>query len=57
MENKEFFTGGYLRTTEIEVCLLFNFGSEPEIKRKAFGNRRKKNFKNLDFSCENLRPN
>ena len=38
----------YLRAPEIQVCLLFNFGSEPEIKRKAFDNRRKKNLKNLD---------
>ena len=36
----------YLRATDIEVGLLFNFGAEPEIKRKAFDNRRKKDFKN-----------
>ena len=38
----------YLRATDIEVGLLFNFGPEPEIKRKAFDNRRKKKLKNLD---------
>jgi GxxExxY protein len=37
----------YLRATDIEVGLLFNFGTEPEIKRKAFDNRRKRNIKNL----------
>ena len=31
----------YLRATEIEVGLLFNFGTNPEIKRKAFDNSRK----------------
>ncbi|MEA3431547.1 MAG: GxxExxY protein, partial [candidate division WOR-3 bacterium] len=38
----------YLRATDIEVGLLFNFGPQPEIKRKAFDNRRKKKLKNLD---------
>ncbi len=38
----------YLKATDIEVGLLFNFGPEPEIKRKAFDNRRKRNLKNLD---------
>jgi len=33
----------YLRATNIEVGLLFNFGTEPEIKRKVYDNRRKKN--------------
>ena len=28
----------YLKATEIEVGLLFNFGKKPEIKRKAFSN-------------------
>nr|NQU91287.1 GxxExxY protein [Bacteroidota bacterium] len=32
----------YLRATEIEVGLLFNFGKEPEIKRKVFSNEYKK---------------
>jgi hypothetical protein len=32
----------YLRATEIEVGLLFNFGIKPEFKRLAFDNSRKK---------------
>ena len=31
----------YLRATEIEVGLLFNFGLKPQFKRLAFDNRRK----------------
>ena len=31
----------YLRATEIEVGLLFNFGKMPELKRKLFSNERK----------------
>jgi GxxExxY protein len=31
----------YLRATEIEVGLLFNFGLKPQFKRSAFDNRRK----------------
>ena len=31
----------YLKATDIEVGLLLNFGSEPEIKRKVFDNFRK----------------
>ena len=31
----------YLKATDIEVGLLFNFGPKPEIKRKAFDNLRK----------------
>ena len=31
----------YLKATDIEVGLLLNFGTKPEIKRKAFGNLRK----------------
>ncbi len=38
----------YLRATDIEVGLLLNFGPQPEIKRKAFDNRRKKEIKNLN---------
>ncbi|MCF6149653.1 MAG: GxxExxY protein [Candidatus Kuenenia sp.] len=33
----------YLKATDIEVGLLFNFGPKPEIKRKAFDNKRKFN--------------
>jgi len=38
----------YLRATDIEVGLLLNFGPQPEIKRKAFDNRRKRDIKNLN---------
>ncbi|MCR4342874.1 MAG: GxxExxY protein, partial [Patescibacteria group bacterium] len=31
----------YLKAMDIEVGLLLNFGDKPEIKRKAFDNRRK----------------
>ncbi len=31
----------YLKATQIEVGLLFNFGPEPKIKRKAFDNKYK----------------
>ena len=31
----------YLKATNIEVGLLFNFGPKPELKRKAFDNIRK----------------
>ena len=31
----------YLKATEYEVGLLLNFGTKPEIKRKAFDNERK----------------
>jgi len=31
----------YLRATEIEVGLLFNFGPKPTFKRQAFDNDRK----------------
>lgn len=32
----------YLKGTEIEVGLLFNFGPEPAFKRKVFSNERKR---------------
>jgi GxxExxY protein len=32
----------YLRSTEIEVGLLLNFGPRPQVKRLAFENERKK---------------
>jgi GxxExxY protein len=32
----------YLRATDIEIGLLFNFGSKPEFKRLAFDNIRKR---------------
>ena len=31
----------YLKATDIEVGLLLNFGQKPEVKRKAFDNKRK----------------
>lgn len=31
----------YLKATDIEVGLLLNFGSKPEVRRKAFDNVRK----------------
>ncbi len=31
----------YLRATEIEVGMLFNFGPKPEFKRKVYTNARK----------------
>jgi GxxExxY protein len=31
----------YLKATEIEVGLLLNFGPKPEIRRRAFDNKRK----------------
>jgi GxxExxY protein len=39
----------YLRATEIEVGLLFNFGIKPEFRRLAFDNSRKQ-VKKLDQS-------
>ena len=35
----------YLRGTEIEVGLLFNFGKKPEVRRKVYDNELKKNIK------------
>lgn len=35
----------YLRATEIEVGLLFNFGIKPEMKRRIYDNPRKKSVK------------
>ena len=31
----------YLKATDIEIGLLLNFGTKPELKRKAFDNSRK----------------
>jgi hypothetical protein len=44
----------YLKATNIEVRLLLNFGSKPEIKRKVFDNFRK--WYLSAFICENLYP-
>ena len=35
----------YLRGTEIEIGLLFNFGKKPEIRRKIYDNNLKPNLK------------
>jgi hypothetical protein len=40
----------YLRATEIEVGLLFNFGIKPEFKRLAFDNARKKPIESLSIA-------
>ena len=37
----------YLKSTEIEVGLLINFGEEITIKRKVFSNERKRNLNRL----------
>jgi len=31
----------YLKATDIEIGLLLNFGTKPEVRRKAFNNSRK----------------
>lgn len=41
-EEHEYQLINYLKATEIEVGLLFNFGKKPEFKRKYFTNDRKK---------------
>ncbi len=33
----------YLKATDLEVGLLLNFGPKPEVRRKAFSNKRKAN--------------
>ena len=38
----------YLRCTEMEVGLLFNFGVKPEFKRKVYDNDLKPNLKKKD---------
>jgi len=37
----------YLKSTQIEVGLLLNFGETPDFKRLVFTNNRKSNLKNL----------
>ena len=46
--------GYYLKSTDIEVGLLLNFGMKPEIRRKAFDNNRKnlrKSVKSASSAC------
>lgn len=45
MEKHEAQLINYLKATTIEVGLLFNFGKEPEFKRKIFHNQLKKNLR------------
>ncbi len=40
-EEHEYQLINYLKATEIEVGLLFNFGKKPSFKRKIFSNNRK----------------
>jgi GxxExxY protein len=40
-EDDEFQLINYLKATEMEVGLLFNFGKKPEFRRKIFTNDRK----------------
>ena len=44
----------YLRATEIEVGLLFNFGLKPQFKRLAFDNRRKHRQESSESLMESL---
>ena len=37
----------YLRSTEIEVGLLINFGEKLEVKRRVFSNDRKRNMNRI----------
>lgn len=39
-EQHEYQLINYLKATEIEVGLLFNFGKNPEFRRKIFSNKR-----------------
>jgi len=41
MEEHEAQLLNYLKATNIEVGLLLNFGPKPEVRRKAFDNKRK----------------
>lgn len=47
----------YLRATEIEVGLLFNFGLKPQFKRLAFDNRRKQKAREPGFFLKQLLSN
>lgn len=42
----------YLRATEIEIGLLFNFGKNPEFKRKYFPNKNKQFARRADSQSQ-----
>ena len=44
----------YLRATDLELGLLFNFGRQPEFKRKYFSNEKKKRPKHGNNILRNL---
>ena len=44
----------YLRATDIEVGMLFNFGLKPQFKRLAFDNRRKQQRKSSESIMDQL---
>ncbi len=46
----------YLRATDVEVGLLFNFGNKPEFKRLAFDNTRKQRGEGTRLSDALLAP-
>ncbi len=54
MEAHEAQLTNYLRATNIEVGLLFNFGKEAEFKRKAFSNKYKQHEKVKDQNYQGL---
>lgn len=47
VEEHEFQLINYLKATDIEIGLLFNFGKEPQFKRKIYTNDRKTRISNL----------
>ncbi len=53
-EEHEYQLINYLKATDIEVGLLFNFGKKPEFRRKIFSNDRKlkntENTENTDYT-------
>ncbi len=52
-EEHEYQLINYLKATEMEVGLLFNFGKTPSFRRKYFTNERKSNIKNLNTDTTN----
>lgn len=41
----------YLKATDIEIGLLLNFGSHPQVKRKIYANERKENLRSSALSA------